>query len=187
MNQDISTPEPHDPALAPVPAATASGSEVLYCTVHPTVETTLRCNKCGRPMCAKCAVRTPVGYRCRECVKGQQALFYNAQTLDPVIQGVISLVAGAIVTPLTGLLDFGLGFISWLIAFWIGSVVGAFIADIAHRAAGKRRSRYGWLVVAGAIVLGGLGSALFFGLSLTKIIFLVMAVSGAVGRLKLGR
>ena len=30
--------------------------EILYCTVHPTVQTTLRCNRCGRPMCTKCAV-----------------------------------------------------------------------------------------------------------------------------------
>ena len=35
-----------------------------YCANHPTVETTLRCNKCGKPICAKCAIRTPTGYRC---------------------------------------------------------------------------------------------------------------------------
>ncbi len=61
----------------------AVDSGVLYCTVHPNVETALRCNRCGRPMCNRCAVRTPVGYRCRECVRGQQQVFYTAQTLDP--------------------------------------------------------------------------------------------------------
>ena len=35
-----------------------------YCANHPGVETSLRCNKCGKPICAKCAVRTPTGYRC---------------------------------------------------------------------------------------------------------------------------
>src|SRR5688572_1451926 len=39
-----------------------------FCAIHTSVETTLRCNKCGRYMCVKCAVRTPVGYRCKQCV-----------------------------------------------------------------------------------------------------------------------
>ena len=45
--------------------------EVTYCAVHPDRETGLRCNKCGRLMCAECAVPTPVGYRCRECGCGR--------------------------------------------------------------------------------------------------------------------
>ncbi len=48
-----------------------SSSTPTYCANHPGVETSLRCNKCGKPICAKCAVRTPTGYRCKECVRGQ--------------------------------------------------------------------------------------------------------------------
>lgn len=162
--------------------------EVLTCPVHPKAETTLRCNRCGRPMCSQCAVRTPVGYRCKECVRGQQKVFYNAKTIDPVIQAAIGLVGGGLGTVLISLTGLGmLGFFSWLIAFWAGSAAGALIADLAHRAAGKRRSRYGWLIVAGAIALGGLPGLLMTGFSLASILFLVMAVSGAVGRLRLGR
>ena len=51
-------------------------SEPMYCVNHPDVETYLRCNKCGRPICPKCAVRTPVGYRCRDCVQAHQQVFY---------------------------------------------------------------------------------------------------------------
>jgi hypothetical protein len=43
---------------------------VLHCYVHPNRETSLRCNNCDRPICAACAIRTPTGYRCRECVRG---------------------------------------------------------------------------------------------------------------------
>src|SRR5690606_10430831 len=43
-------------------------TDTLYCTVHPTRATLLRCNRCGRPMCTDCAVQHPVGLRCRECV-----------------------------------------------------------------------------------------------------------------------
>ena len=50
----------------------------VYCANHPGVETSLRCNKCGKPICAKCAIRTPTGYRCKECVRGQQRIFETA-------------------------------------------------------------------------------------------------------------
>ncbi len=164
---------------------TASDPDVLTCTVHTNVETALRCNRCGRPMCNRCAVRTPVGYRCRECVRGQQQVFYTAQTFDPVIQAVIALVLGAVATGLISLLRFG--FFAWLIAFWAGSAAGALIADLAFRAVGKRRGRYSWLIVAGGIALGGLVASFVVGFSLTPLIFGVMAISGAIGRLRLGR
>ncbi len=136
-------------------------------------------------MCNRCAVRTPVGYRCRECVRGQQQVFYTAQTLDPVIQAAIGLVLGGLATGLMSLLRFG--FIAWLIAFWAGSAAGALIADLSYRAVGKRRGRYSWLVVAGAIALGGLVANLVMGFPLAGLIFVAMAVSGAIGRLRFGR
>ena len=39
----------------------------MYCANHPKVETYLRCGKCGKPICAKCRVSTPVGFRCYDC------------------------------------------------------------------------------------------------------------------------
>lgn len=169
-----------------------SEQAVLYCAVHPTIETTLRCNKCGRPMCLKCAVRTPVGYRCKECVRGQQQVFFNANATDPLVQGLIGLLLGGVAAALaafiTRSLGMGLGFIGWLIAFWAGSAVGAGIADVAHRAVRRRRGRYSWLVVAGGIAASGLLVSIFLlNLTLTQLIFVVMAISGAVGRLRLGR
>ena len=37
------------------------------CAEHPDVETRLRCSRCGKPICPRCAVRTPVGMRCPDC------------------------------------------------------------------------------------------------------------------------
>ncbi len=121
------------------------GEGVTVCTVHPTVETALRCNKCGRPMCTKCAVRTPVGYRCKECVRGQQDVFYKATSNDYVIAGAVScglgLVAGLIVPRL------GLFF-----ALILAAVVGSLIAQVVLRLTGHRRGRYtGYVVVAGIV------------------------------------
>ena len=41
----------------------------MRCAYHPKVETNLRCGKCGKPICPKCMVQTPVGARCPDCAK----------------------------------------------------------------------------------------------------------------------
>ena len=48
------------------PFATPRSGEVP-CTYHPDVMTGLRCSRCGKPICPKDAVRTPVGLRCPDC------------------------------------------------------------------------------------------------------------------------
>ena len=75
---------------------------VTFCYRHPDTETGLRCNRCGNPICAKCAVRTDVGFRCPDCVRQQQDKFYTGGRLDYVIAVVIalplSLIAAAVFT-----------------------------------------------------------------------------------------
>ncbi|MCW8804247.1 MAG: DUF4097 family beta strand repeat-containing protein [Ignavibacteriaceae bacterium] len=55
---------------------------VITCANHPNTETLLRCNRCEKPICIKCAIQTPTGYRCKECVQGQQKVFETAQWQD---------------------------------------------------------------------------------------------------------
>jgi|GEM_PF-1665599 len=43
------------------------GDAPYYCENHPSVPTFLRCARCDKPICARCRVSTPVGYRCFEC------------------------------------------------------------------------------------------------------------------------
>ncbi len=52
-------------------------SETLYCANHPTTETVLRCSKCGKPICTRCVIQTPVGGRCRECANLQRLPIYQ--------------------------------------------------------------------------------------------------------------
>ncbi|MEA2597233.1 MAG: hypothetical protein QOF01_3702 [Thermomicrobiales bacterium] len=39
----------------------------VKCSYHPGVMTRLRCSRCGKPICPRCGVRTPVGLRCPDC------------------------------------------------------------------------------------------------------------------------
>lgn len=171
-------------------AQVAANSDVMYCTVHPTVETTLRCNKCGRPMCIKCSVRTPVGYRCKECVKGQQAAFYTAEGLDPIIQGGVSLIMSGIAAALVSFIGGMIGFFGWFLAFSAGGFAGALISDLALRATGRRRSRHTWWIVAAGIIAGALFSlptVFLTGNPIGLIIYGFAATSAALGNLRFRR
>jgi len=169
-----------------IPAAEPD-EDIITCPVHPREVATLRCNRCGRPMCTKCAVRTPVGYRCRECVRQQQDKFFDAQALDYVIAGVASVVisfVGAFV-----LARFGFGFFMIFIAFFVSSAVGGAIGAIVRTLTRKRRGRYTPLVVAAGVIVGALPSLLIN--PIMTLIFMFLATGTATAqfgqRLTFGR
>ena len=126
--------------------------EPLYCVNHPKTETRLRCNRCGNPICPKCAVRTPVGFRCKQCIKGQQAVFYSATPVDYLIAVVIGLVAATIAA-------FIISAVGLFFTFFLAPVAGGVIAEVVRWATGRRRGRRMWLVVSACIVLGALIAA----------------------------
>ncbi len=172
-----------------------SDDEVIYCSFHPNVETRLRCNKCGTPICPKCAVQTPVGFRCPQCVRSQQAIFYTATPLDYGIAAVVGLVASTVAA-------FIMGRLGIFLALLLGPLAGGAIAEAVRWATGRRHGRWMWLVVSGCIVAGALVAAfypflfflftpqapaylsisMFFRLDL--IIYVVLAVGIAYARLR---
>lgn len=126
--------------------------EPLYCVNHPKIETRLRCNRCGNPICPKCAVRTPVGFRCKQCIKGQQAVFYSATPVDYLIAVVIGLVASIIAA-------FIISAVGIFFTFFLAPAAGGVIAEVVRWATGRRRGRWMWLVVSACIVMGALVAA----------------------------
>ena len=105
----------------------------LYCANHPNRETTLRCNRCEKPICAQCAIQTPVGYRCKECVSGQQKVFDNSVPLDYPVAAIVSLIGVGFAT---AVLDY-LGF--W--GLFVAPIVGGGLAEFVRWAVRRRRSR----------------------------------------------
>ena len=163
-------------------------SETIYCVNHPNVETYLRCNKCGKPICAKCAVRTPVGYRCRECVSAQQRVFYAD------FRPVHYLVAAVVSLPLALAAGWLIPKLGWYTIF-LGPLAGGGIAEAVHWAIRRRRGRYIWLVVCGCLVGGmlpwllvktGYGLGGLMGL-IWDVVYLVVATGAAYARLRPGR
>jgi hypothetical protein len=127
---------------------------VTFCYRHPDTETGLRCNRCGKPICAKCAVRTPVGFRCPDCVRQQQDKFYTGGRLDYAIAVLVALPLSLIAAAIFTFIIARIGFFSWIISFIAAPATGGLIAEAVRRAVGRRRSRYLSIVVAACLVLG---------------------------------
>jgi len=125
--------------------------DILYCVNHPDVETLLRCNRCGKPICLKCAVHTPVGYRCKECVRGQQEAFYTATKVHQVAGSVAALVLGL----LLGVAAYFVGQLSWLSLF-IAPVTGGGVGEAIFRATRRKRARHFEWIASGLAVIGAL-------------------------------
>ena len=163
-------------------------TETLYCYVHPNRETSLRCNNCNRPICAQCAVRTPTGYRCRECVKGQQRVFNTSEWYDYVFGFAVAVLLSAVAAFLVTLIG-GIGFFGWFLIAAGAPTAGVFIAEGVRMVTRKRRSRPLFMTIVAGVVLGALPVILvqvfrfdMFGI-LFQIIYLVISVPVVYSRL----
>jgi hypothetical protein len=126
-----------------------------YCANHPGVETTLRCNKCGKLICARCAIRTPTGYRCRECVRGQQKIFVTAEWIDYLLGFGTAFILGLIASFLASLIS-RLSFIGWILVVIGSPTAGIFIAEALRAVTRKHRSRALFITISAAVVLSAL-------------------------------
>jgi len=156
--------------------------DVHFCAIHPERDTELRCNRCDRYMCVDCAKRTPVGYTCRECVRGHENKFYQGTIIDYVLVAAVSALGGALTIVVTSLAG---GFL--LIGFIIAPAIGGTTAQIALQITGRRRGRSSGYVSAGALLLGGLAASFFLTgtVGLFMLIFLALAASAAFARFKM--
>ena len=125
----------------------------LFCANHPAVETSLRCNNCEKPICPKCAVRNPTGYRCRDCVRGQQKVFDTANWYDfPlafIITAALSLVGSLIVPRLS------------FFTIFIAPIAGVIIAEAVRLVIRRRRSSSLFATAAAGAVVGSLPPLLY--------------------------
>ena len=139
---------------------------VLYCANHPDTPTTLRCNRCEKPICPKCAVLTPTGYRCNECVRSQQKIFDTALWYDYILAFVI----GGFLSYLGSLIVRYIGFFT----IFLAPVAGVIIAEAIRAAVRKRRSKRLFQVATLAVALGSLPSLI--------LLILGALVGGGLGR-----
>jgi hypothetical protein len=134
-------------------------------------------------------VRTPTGYRCRECVRGQQKAFNTSEWYDYLIGFIVAAILSGVASFLVTLIG-GIGFFGWFLIAAGAPTAGVAIAEGVRLATGKRRSPPLFITVAVAVVLGALPIILFqllfsgnlFGI-VFQIIYLIIAVPVVYSRL----
>ncbi|NMA12051.1 MAG: hypothetical protein GX933_02535 [Chloroflexi bacterium] len=140
---------------------------VMTCYRHPNRETLLRCNQCEKPICLDCAVSTPTGYRCKQCISKQQKRFNHSMTSD-------YLVAAAITAPLAALGTFLLYHVQifpFVLSTLLGIGMGTLIVRLVRAATHRRRSQRLNQVTGAAAILGGLAPIAQYMISFLRAIF----------------
>jgi len=100
-------------------------------------------------------VRTPTGYRCKECVRNRQKTFDTSEWYDFVVGFLIAAVLSGIAAFLVTLIG-GIGFFGYFLIAAGAPTAGVIISEAVRAATRKRRSRPLFITVAIAVVLGAL-------------------------------
>lgn len=156
-------------------------AEILFCYNHPTRETSLRCKRCERPICTSCAVRTPTGYMCKDCVRERKKTFENSEWYDFILGFIVAGILSAVASFLVTLIG-GIGFFGWFLIAAGAPTAGVIITEAVRAVTRKRRSKSLFITVAVGVVAGALPVILFqfFILDIFGIIFQVIYLAIAV-------
>ena len=118
----------------------------MYCPRHPKEQTYLRCGKCERPICAKCRVSTPVGFRCIECANLQVLPTYAVPSTHYVKSATAGLVVAALIGVIMGYFpDF---------EFWTALIMGLAVPEAVAVGANQKRGPGLQMVGVACIVVG---------------------------------
>ena len=156
----------------------------MRCAIHPEIETNLRCARCGKPICPKCLVETPVGAKCRDCAGLYKLPTYHVSTkyyLRAVGTGlVIAIICGLVWGRVMG---FAPVYLNLLLAPGAGYAIGELVSLSVNRKRGTRLA-----VVAGIAVVISYLTSIFspWGLSfgVLDLLALALGIFIAVSRLR---
>jgi hypothetical protein len=136
------------------------------CAMHPDVETNLRCGKCGKPICPKCMVETPVGARCPECARLYKLPTFRISGAYYLRAILAALVTAAIIGVIWGLIDrfllyYFYGIFSLILAAGVGYAIGEAISLSVNRKRGRSLAFVGSI----AVVISYLVNIFTFGIT----------------------
>ena len=136
-------------------------STATYCYAHPGRETSLRCKRCERYICTSCAVGTPTGYMCKDCVNQHKKLFDTALWYDYLTGFGTTFILSLIASGLLGFVASFIGFYMIFVSVAVAGGAGVYLSNIALRVTGKRRSRWLFITCAAGVAFGALPIILF--------------------------
>ena len=135
------------------------------CSYHPAVMTGLRCSRCGKPICPRCGVRTPVGMRCPDCAGVRGLPTYQT---DATVLARTAGVGLAVAVPVGVLWGFAPG---W--GFWLALLLGFGVVEAMAWACNAKRGRdlqlLAFALVAVGLVVSRYVMAQRFGIGLDEV------------------
>ena len=116
------------------------------CSYHPGVMTGLRCSRCGKPICPRCGIRTPVGLRCPDCA-GVRGLPTYRTSSDTLLKAAgVGLAVALVVGGIWGYLP------EW--QFYLSLALGFGVAEAMAWAANYKRGRDLQVIGVAFVLLG---------------------------------
>lgn len=129
----------------------------MKCAYHPDVETDLRCGKCGKPICPRCMVQTPVGVRCPDCAGLAKLPTFR-------VSARYYLIATGAALGMAIACGAAWGAIEWLVPIFslnllLAPAAGYAIGEVTSLAVNRKRGT-------GLAVVGGIAAAISYGITL---------------------
>ncbi|HUS82302.1 MAG TPA: hypothetical protein VM013_03480 [Dehalococcoidia bacterium] len=162
----------------------------MQCATHPDVETELACGRCGKPICPRCLIHTPVGARCRDCAGLRRIPTYDIRPTYLMRGIAAAIVAGAASGGawflLVGRGRGGFAYISLFLALAIGYAIGETVSWATNRKRGAVLQGIAACGVVTAYFVRNLldGSGLIAADDIYGYVTVGLAVVVAIGRLR---
>ena len=136
-------------------AMLAAGTVASGALAAPAIaQGTVRCGRCGKPICTRCANTTSVGLRCPECARGPRPVMYQTDTTIIGRALGVGLAAAVVLGVAWGLLNFaGFGNVNLSWDFWFCLITGFGVAESVSWAAKRRRGSNLQVLAIGSVLL----------------------------------
>ncbi len=155
----------------------------MKCDAHPDVETNLRCGKCGRPICPKCLVQTPVGARCSDCARLRRLPTFEVSLRHYLIASGVGLVVAA-AAGIAWAMIFDL-FRYLLFYLLLAAAVGYAIGELISLSVNRKRGPILQAIAASSMALSfAIGYLFLDSFSLYHVFGLALGIAIAVVRLR---
>lgn len=136
--------EPNVPMAVADP--THRNTDEVQCSYHPSTMTRLRCSRCGKPICPRCGVRTPVGLRCPDCAGVRGLPTYRTDSTSLAKATAFGLAVAVAIGVIWGFIP------SW--GFYLSLAIGFATAEAMAHAVNGKRGRDLQLVGIAAVLVG---------------------------------
>jgi len=139
----------------------------MKCAYHPDIETNLRCGKCGKPICPRCMVQTPVGARCPDCTKLYKLPTYRVSAKYYLMAAGTALGMALACGAAWGAIEWAVPRFSLnlLLAPAAGFAIGEVVSLSVNRKRGTELAVIGGTAVAISYIVSLLSISLLFGIS----------------------